>query len=530
MKISINKVIFLMLIFFGLSCTKKLDKVPLNDLTSEQVYATIDGYNGGIAKVYGAFGLTGNRGPAGSADIQAIADEGFSDFFRLFWNMQELTTDEAFVCSNWGDAGIHDLHNMVWSSSNQMITGFYYRSMYQITLANEFIRQSEDGKISSRGFTGANADLIRRYRNEARYLRAFQYWVLMDAFGSPAFVTEENPIGSTDLPDQINRTNLFNYIESELLAIEPLLGNPRFEYARADKAAVWALLARMYLNAKVYTGTDKYTQAITYAQKVINAGYSLLPNYTSLFRADNDVNNTESIFVIPYDGLRSQSYGGATFLTHCLVGAPMNPTDFGVNGGWTGMRVTKNLPNKFPDPNGVGDKRAQFFTTNQPIDISTYPGDWAEGYKVTKFKNVKTANPTQPGSSLDYADMDIPLFRLGEMYLIYAEAVLRGGSGGSITTAVQYINNLRTRAQTSPIIQANLTLPFLIDELSRELYMEGHRRTDLVRFGQFTSNSYLWPWKGGVKDGAGVPGYKDLFPIPAKDVYANPKLTQNPGY
>jgi len=526
---AIGKLFLVLLIFIGLSCKGKLDLLPTNDVTADQVYSTMAGYNASFAKLYGAFALTGNRGPDGSGDVQGI-DEGFSDFFRLFWYLQDLTTEEVMVQSGWNDAGIHDLHSMNWGASNQMVTGLYYRSMYQVTLVNEFLRQSTDGKIASRGFTGSDADNIRQYRNEARYLRAFQYWVLMDLVANPPFVTEANEIGSTDLPRQTNRAELFNYVESELKAIEPNLGNPRFEWGRADKAAVWALLARLYLNAQVYIGTPKYTEAITYSQKVIDAGYSLLPNYQNLFRADNNVNNNEFILAIKYDGVKTQNWGGSTFLVHCGLGDPMNSAQFGVDGGWSGMRVTKNLPNKFPDPNGVADKRAQFFTAGQPIDITSYPGAWSEGYKVTKFKNVQTANPSQRGSDGTQCDDDVPLFRLGEMYLIYAEAVVRGGTGGSTATAVQYINTLRTRAQAATISASNLDLAFIIDERARELYWEGLRRMDLVRFGQFTTGTYLWPWKGGVSSGTAVGSYRNIFPIPARDLAANPNLVQNPGY
>jgi hypothetical protein len=456
-------------------------------------------------------------------------DEGFSDFYRIFFNLQQLPTDETMVQSGWVDGGLLDLHGMNWGSANQWITGMYLRSMYQVTLVNEFMRQSDDGVVAKRGFTGADANKIRLYRNEARFLRAFQYWVLMDIYANPPFVTEQNAIGSTDLPKQIQRGTLFNWIESELKAVESNLASPRFEWGRADKATVWALLARMYLNSQVYTGTARYTDAITYAQKVIDAGYSLMPNYQNLFRADNDINNNEFIFAIKYDGLKTQTYGGSTFLVHASIGAPMNIPSFGVSAGWGGYRAVKNLPNKFPDPNGIGDKRAQFFTTGQPIDISA-ANPWEEGYKVTKFKNVKTNNPSQPGSDLTFADIDVPIFRLAEMYLIYAEAVVRGGSGGSMTTAVQYINNLRNRAQTSTITAANLDLAFIIDERSRELYWEGFRRTDLIRFNQFTTGTYLWQWKGGVVGGTSVPDYRNIFPIPSRDLASNPNLTQNNGY
>lgn len=308
------------------SCTKYPDLTPTNDVTSEKVYSTADGYKNVLAKVYGAFALTGNQGPAGNGDVQGI-DEGFSDFFRLFWKAQELSTDEAVIA--WGDVGIQDFHNMNWSPNNSFLTGLYYRCLYQITLCSDFIRESSDDNLSRRGISGSDAANIHEYANEARFLRAFQYWVLMDLYGNPPFVTESTTIGGAP-PAQASRSQVFTYVESELKAIEGSLPAPRGnEYGRADQAAAWALLARLYLNAQVYTGTARYADAVTYSKKVIDAGYSLLSDYTWLMRADNNVNNPEFIFTINYDGLHTQGYGGTTFLTHASVGGSMPASAFG---------------------------------------------------------------------------------------------------------------------------------------------------------------------------------------------------------
>jgi len=517
------------------SCTKKLDLLPTNDVTSETVYATAGGYKQVLAKVYGSFALTGNQGPAGNGDVQGI-DEGFSDFYRLFWKAQELSTDEAVI--SWGDVGIQDFHNMNWTSNNSFLTGLYYRSMYQITLCNEFIRQAADDKLSARGITGADADNIRQYAREARFLRAFQYWVLMDLYGNPPFATENTAIGGAP-PPQAKRTEVFNYIESELKAIEPNMPAPRTnEYGRADVAAVWALLARMYLNAQVYTqdpvtlqpGAPRFTDAITYAKKVIDAGYSLVPNYTWLMRADNHQNTNEFIFTINYDGLKTQGYGGTTFLTHACVGGSMPASSFGIAGGWSGTRTTRNLPNLFPDLTGAADKRSQFYTAGQNIEIADITS-FTDGLAVTKYRNTKRDG--SPGSSQDFSDVDMPLFRLAEMYLIYAEAVLRGGTGGDPATALTYINNLRTRAYgntSGNISSGQLTIDFILDERARELYWEGFRRTDLIRYNKFTEGTYLWPWKGGVNSGTGVQPFRKLYPIPSRDINSNTNLVQNPGY
>ncbi|MFL5739722.1 MAG: RagB/SusD family nutrient uptake outer membrane protein [Flavisolibacter sp.] len=509
------------------SCNKDLNLRPTNDVTSETVYSTPAGYKQVLAKIYGSFALTGNQGPAGNGDVQGI-DEGFSDFFRLFWKAQELSTDEAVIA--WGDVGIQDFHNMNWSSNNSFLTGLYYRSLYQITLVNDFIRESTDEKLASRNISGVDADNIRQYVREARYLRAFQYWVLMDLYGNPPFVTESSAIGGPP-PQQAKRAELFGYIESELKAIEPNMPAPRSnEYGRADKGAVWALLARLYLNAEVYTGTPRYTDAITYAKNVINGGYTLLSDYRWLMLADNNLNNTEFIFTINYDGLKTQGFGGTTFLTHASVGGSMPANASGVAGGWSGIRTTKNLVNLFPDVNGTADKRAEFYTAGQNPEISNQT-DFTNGLASTKYRNVKRDGSL--GSSKDYSDIDMPLFRLAEMYLIYAESVLRNGTGGDVNTAVQYINLLRQRAygNTSGNITAGqLNLNFILDERARELYWEGFRRTDLIRFNKFVESSYLWPWKGGISSGTGVDAYRKLYPIPSRDINANTNLKQNPGY
>ncbi|MEB0278228.1 MULTISPECIES: RagB/SusD family nutrient uptake outer membrane protein [unclassified Mucilaginibacter] len=521
----IKAFVIIMLTGSLVSCNKKLDLLPTNDITSATVYTSAEGYKQVFAKVYGSFALTGNQGPAGNGDVQGI-DEGTSDFLRLFWKSQELSTDEAVIA--WGDVGIQDFHNMNWSPANPFLKGLYYRSLYQITLANEFIRQSADGQLSSRGISGADADKIRQFRAEARFLRAFQYWVLLDAYGSTPLVTETDLIGVT-VPKQVDRKTLFNYVESELKAIEPGLAAPRAnEYGRADQAAEWALLARLYLNAEVYTGTKRYDDAITYSKKVIGAGYSLVSNYKWIMLADNQQNTSENIFTINYDGLRTQSYGGTTFLTHAPVGGSESASNFGISGGWSGARTTKNLPNLFPDYTGSADKRAQFYTNGQNLEIKDQSA-FTDGFAVTKYRNVDRNGV--PGKSLDYADVDFPIFRLSEMYLIYAESVLRGGAGGDLITATTYINNIRTRAYGNVSGNvAGITLDFILDERARELYWEGFRRTDLVRYGRFTTAAYLWPFKGGVANGKGVEDFRNIYPIPTDDITANPTLKQNPGY
>jgi len=518
-------------------CTEKLDLVPTNDITADAVYNTPMGYKQALGKVYGAFALTGNTGGTGSPDIspQIINDEGNSDFLRLYFNLQELTTDEA--AWTWqNDAGVRGLKEMSWSANNPIVAGVYYRAFYQITLCNDFIRQCADDKVSERGITGADADNIKKYRLEARFLRAFQYWVLMDLYANPPFVDENSPV-ATGLPPQTTRSALFTYIETELKAIETELVAPKAnEYGRADQAAAWALLARLYLNAKVYTGTDKFTDAITYCNKIIAAGYTLHPNYRELTIADNHLNTDENIFMINYDATYTQNWGGTTYLAHGPAAVP--GTISGTSGNWGGLRHTQQFVALFPDPSGTTDKRAQFYTTGQNLDMtSLYTG--ADGYSSSKYRNkTRSGGPAphaDPGGN--WADIDFPLFRLGEIYLIYAEAVLRGGTGGSSATALTYINRLRGRAFANDpastqgnITAGQLTLDFILNERGRELYYEAQRRTDLIRYDKFVTTSYLWAWKGGIVAGRAVDVKYNIFPLPATDLSSNPNLHQNTGY
>ena len=509
-----------------LSCSKKLDRMPINTTGSKDVYGNMQGIKQALAKVYGAFALTGSTG-SGSSDLGGI-DAGQSDFLRLYWNAQELPTDET-LCA-WGDPGIPDLNEMTWTSGNLLLNGLYNRSIYQITVANSFLRETAN---LSDGFTEEDKINVQHYRAEARFIRAYQYWVLMDLFANPPFTDENSAIGKV-APPQIKRADLFNYIESELKAIEPDLVEARQnEYGRADQAADWALLARLYLNATVYTGAGRYSDAVTAASKVINSSYTLHPHYNELFLADNNLNNPETILAIAYDGNVTQNYGGTTFLVNgCIDGSTgAGPASYGVPaGGWGGLRARAPFPKLFgADYTKSKDKRATLLwgTDYEITNQSTF----SQGVKVIKFRNLNH-DGSLPDNASSFVSTDFPLFRLAEQYLIYAEAVLRGGTSGDKATAISYINLLRQRAygDNSGDV-SSIDLNFILDERARELYYEGFRRTDLIRFDKFTGNGYVWPWKGGIKDGSSVDKRYNIYPIPASDIAANPdNLDQNDGY
>ncbi|MFN8249595.1 MAG: RagB/SusD family nutrient uptake outer membrane protein [Ferruginibacter sp.] len=521
------------------SCAKKLDTAPLNGTTPADTYTTAAGYKSVLAKIYGTLSLSGSSGPAGSPDIGGGLDEGSQiSFIRMFFNCEELPTEEAIVA--WNDETIHDFHDLKWTSTDKFIKGIYARLVYNITLINEYLRESTDAKLAEHGITGTDATDIKNSVGEARFLRAFNYWVMMDIFGKSTFLTEADGVGAFN-PQEISRKDLFDYVESELKAIEAQLAPAHTaEYGRVDQGAAWALLARLYLNAEVYTKTETtpgvahYEDALTYAKKVIAAGYSLRPSYPELFMADNDRQKAEFMFTINCDGLRTTSYGNTTFLVHAACGGDVDDYGLTAGNGWGGYRATKGLADKFPDLTGSTDKRALFTTSKfgtSPGQLAIAdPSDFSQGLHVAKFRNIRADGGSVSDPTKYFSDIDFPVFRLPEMYFIYAECVLRGATGGDLTTALGYMNDIRNRANAGTINASDLNLNFILDERARELYWEGHRRTDLVRYGLLTSGSYLWPWKGGVLNGTGKEDKYNIFPVPAVNLTANPNLTQNTGY
>ena len=330
------------------SCVKDLDTVPIDpdETTAAQVFDDPASYKSILAKLYAGLSVSGQQGPSGQADISGI-DEGFGQYLRGYWYHQELTTDEAVM--GWNDQTIKNFHGQSWGSSDVFIAAFYYRVFYQISACNEYLRETTDDKLNDRGVQGELREDIQFYRAEARFLRALSYWHAMDLFANVPFVTENDPVGAF-FPQQIMRGDLFNYVESELLAIENLLMDPKSnEYARVDKAAAWMLLAKVYLNSEVYTNTARWDKAAEYSDKVANSAYSLEEVYAKNFMADNH-NSQEVIFPVTGDGLSTQTWGGMTFIIHAGVGGDMAPGDYGIDGGWGGTRTTSALVRKFyPD-------------------------------------------------------------------------------------------------------------------------------------------------------------------------------------
>jgi starch-binding outer membrane protein, SusD/RagB family len=515
---SINKKISVMSVTFAtllmtMSCIGDLDVKPIDPLvrTSEDVYTDTESYKAGLAKLYAAFALTGQQGPAGDPDVAGV-DEGFSCFIRSLWNLNELTTDEAvWTYSNDAGGTIFNLHYNSWVPTDGIPTALFARIMNVAALSNEFIRVTTP-KLDDPD--------IKKFHMEARFLRALAYYYGIDLFGNMPFVTEQDLPGAY-FPPQISRAELFAYVESELLTIKPDMGPAGFEYGRADQGACAMLLAKLYLNAEVYIGQPKYTEALTQIKEVIAGPYQLADRYQYNFLADND-DSPEVIFAQLFDGLRSQAYDGLWVMIFGNAG----------NGGWSGLRTTGAFVDKFSaNPN---EARALFAKEDkgQQKEIDAVANS-KHGYGIYKFRNATSTGA--PVSNPGFQDTDYPMFRLADAYLMYAEAVLRGGSGGDMATALGYVNAIRTRSgdvadgKAAGAVGA-IDLNFILDERARELYWEGHRRTDLIRFGKFTGSTYVWPFKGGVKEGTSIPDFRKIFPIPAADLATNPNLKQNSGY
>ena len=519
------------------SCVDDLNTIPLDEeeLVSEVVFGSeLGSYQELLAKIYAGLAVSGNSGGDGDPDVAGVDGGSQASFLRGLWNLQQLPTDEAHCA--WNDVGIPDLNYITWTSSNVFIKGFYYRLYYQINLANALLRETSEEKLSSRGVSQADQDKIKAFRAEARFHRALAYYYLLDMFRNVPFVNEESPVGST-LPPQIMAADLFDYIEKELTECEadmldPFVGYNATNYGRAHKAANWALLSRLYLNAETYIGVKKYTESITNSKKVMAVNFQLDPVYANIFKADNH-NSPEMIFPVRYDGADTQTWGGMTFLL-----SAMEPSDLQAEvnavGAWQGNRATKAILHTFErEYQHEMDSRFSMiridFTENvEIIDPSLFTNN---GIPVVKYSN-RNSDGTLPPSNIAYTDF--PLFRLGEIYLNYAEAVLRGGTGGDAATALQLVNNLRQRgyngSSSATLSAGELTLDYILDERGREFFYEGQRRTDLIRYGKLTGSSYLWPWKGNVADGRSVADYFNVYPIPADDLGAKENLVQNSGY
>ena len=539
MKMKINILIgFLVSALVITSCVKDLEVKPIdpNKILAGNLGDDPEYMKQALGKLYASFIISGQGD--GDADITSD-DDGFFITMRALWNLQTITTDEGI--NAWGDVGIADLNTQTWSPQNPFLTAVYQRLSLCVTYTNDYIKVSEN----------SNHPNIVRYRAEARYLRAFAYYWLMDLFGNPPFTTEADGVGKY-FPEQIQRAELFKYIVTELKAIENDLGEPGANYPQADKGACWMLLAKSYLNAEVYTGTTKWDSCQIYTTKVIESpAYELAEDYRQNFSADNDRDhgNNEMIFAFAEDGLNTQGNGGTTFIIQSSSDATYLPAEtfhgLTANTNWNGNRARKQLMNILVDtlatygnnPVPTDDPFFEqspdnriFLRQKRSINIPSPSASGDFGIGVYKFTAKNHDGSQADNYSPTFASTDFPVFRLSDAYLMRAEALFRQDNGGDAVTDINVVRRRAYGNNDGDITIADLNADFLIDERAREFYYEGQRRTDLVRFGKFTGGDYLWDWKGGALNGASTSSHRDIFPIPGDEISANPNIDQNTGY
>ena len=522
------------------SCVGDLNTIPLNetDVTSETAYGADEaGYVQGLTKIY--FQLVSNN----TQDLQ-VADGGASELIRAFWSTQEVTADAA-KCA-WGDAWVNDLNNNTWKGDvlNDAVYAVYVRTLQGIAYVNEYLRQTSDDNLDLRGCSDAVKAKVQEYRAEARFLRAFFYWAALDTFGQVPFSTENTQFGGGYNPPQAPREDIFNYVVGELedLASDgSAMPAAQSNYPRADKGSVLGLLARMYLNAEVYTGTAMWAEAKSTCEKIYGLGYALAPTHAELFRGDNGENENakkEFLFAASYNAEHTQSYGGTTYLTLSTLSGDDGAVNItGINGGWAGNRVPYEFVTKwFTDVKNPDyttgeytytDKRAAYFyikgrAESMQDNLNTFLNGWS----CIKFNNVPhnkdAVDFASTAATKNYSDIDWPLIRLGEIHLIYAEACMHAGGNAS-----KQLAELATRAGVSA--PSEVTEEWLMAERARELMWEGHRRTDLIRYGKWISG-YNWTYKGGNFSGQDLPEHFNIFPVPSTELATNLDLNQNPGY
>ena len=521
------------------ACVGDLNTIPLNptDVTSETAYgADEEGYVQGLTKIY--FQLVSNN----TQDLQ-VADGGASEFIRAFWSTQEVTADAA-KCA-WGDAWVNDLNNCTWKGDvlNDAVYAVYVRTLQGITYVNEYLRQTSDANLSSRGCSADVKAKVQQYRAEARFLRAFFYWAAMDTFGQVPFSTEDTQFGGGYNPPQKPATEIFDFVVSELedLASDAsAMPAAQANYPRADKGSVLGLLARVYLNAEVYTGTAKWAEAKAACEKIYSLGYALAPTHAELFRGDNGENpdaKKEILFAASYNAEHTQSYGGTTYLTLSTLSGDDGAVNItGINGGWAGNRVPDHYVQTYFAPTAadfatgeytVADKRGQYFyikgrTQSMQDNLNTFLNGWS----CIKFNNVPhdmdAVDYAATAATKNFSDIDWPLIRLGEIHLIYAEACMHAGGNASAQ-----IKALADRAGVAA--PSTIDEDFLMAERARELMWEGHRRTDLIRYNKWISG-YNWTYKGGNFGGQDLPSHFNVFPVPSTELATNLDLQQNPGY
>jgi hypothetical protein len=477
-----------------------------------------------------------------------------SNFAIPYWRMQELSTDEAILPArdgNFDDGGQYRLmHYHTWNYDHPYVTGIWQWGFGGINNCNRLMTLTIQSK----------ADTVTKTANlaEIRAMRALYYFFMMDLYGNVPLITSF-PVATP--PSTQPRAKVFQFIETELLSIAQQLPSKTsslatntLQYGRPTKAMAFAVLMKMYLNADIYTGgATRYNDVVAMADSIQkNSNYYLDARYRDIFLPNNGPQTNETIFAIPYD----QQIPGNQFTRFGFYYYLVNAYGFNV-GESIAMSTTPEFYNRFNIPGDFRTKTwlvgPQFYPdgtggfTNQPVyypgtttqivinptltlvapkpmDLGNTIASQAEGIRSIKYyPDPTTIQATRLNGN------DVPVFRLADVYLMKAEAILRGAApttvNGVLQTPGYLLNLLRTRAgaQLAPTV----TLDTLLDERARELSWEGWRRNDLIRFGQF-EKSYPLPPSDPLMMNTDVT--RRLFPVPISEIKLNSNLVQNPGY
>ncbi len=489
-----------------------------------------------LAMCYGGIAFSGISGP-GSSYVSGL-DAGTSAYTRCLFMLNEYPTDEVMFL--WSDPGIPDLVVNTWGKENSIIYGAYSRFIGHIALCNQYLTNTKDDAS------------LEENRAQVRFLRAYSYYNLMDMFGMTSFITEEAEVG--EAPQQVSRDFIFNWIEGELKDIVDnrlISATPNYGYAGLDAAE--ALLARLYLNAEVFSGRARWADCQSRCENIIRRhtgkGFKqsgLANNYLYLFARDNDAympggskaDENEILFGIAYDADMIQSYGGTTFIINSSCDAASSLT-IGTSAAWNCFRAPVELTNKFPA--FENDVRRSLWLTGAAYtdEFEGFTGDWntCGGQAPVKYTGLNRNAAEDGGFSEDilsttFATTDQPIIRLADVYLMYTECYVNGHVGDA-DKALKYINFIRERAGVTTYGYTDLNINNVMDERARELYYELTRRTDLIRNKMFAGpQQILWQYKGSLNDkyGTYISEKFNLFPIPQNVIYAQPEFQQNPGY
>ena len=493
----------------GFVACDDLDQYPTVEISSDKVYATAESSQSVLAECYMSFVLNGN----GVTDISV----GGEPLLRSLFNLQEGTTDAIAYTWLSGDKLDFLTYNN-WNADDQWVKYVWYRCYVTITACNDFIKNAN-----------ASNPEVQNMIYEARFLRSLSLSYILDLFGKGVIPTEDNKIGDANLSEKSGK-EIYDYITSELEEIAPLMSST-IAYPRATKGAAYALLSRIYLNSKVYAGTEDYDKCVAAAENCEKEGYALIDkdNYWKLFNADNHTQagaGKEIIFAFYVDADNCRTWGATT---NIISGFQPNTGDtydlVGIDEGWSSMRANKAFTDLFSE---TDDIRSTFWWNGNGAwsQLVATEDEPKQGWISIKFTNLHDDKTAAHCESNNTAYTDMPILRLAEVKLNKAEALYRQGK---TSDAKVIFDEIRDRAGANTTY--TLDEDFILAERGRELAYESLRRTDLIRFNKYGGDvNYNWEFKGGTAAGKNFEAFRNVFPIPSDELAANPNLKQNAGY